>query len=408
MTTTEAPLVHQSQSPESPAALSGFCWPSAPDSEIDELAVKSILARRDRMARAFAETCLHAGLHNFIRGLCSAPATDALRVFDDAWSAAVFRWRPQHVIDDAPFEPDLTDRIRWALACEAEQAGARVGVVVPPPLARELGYLYFPQRHVLLKVGEGPVAIAREERCIRVTNADGCCFSLPHGAGSIPPGVHATGALWALEKVGECPLLNGIPLFAKFAPGVPASQEDAQKSRAVIAEALRLLEAVWPAAKAFAERWLRGILVLQYPGYSRSHTSVHAPQVLMCSTESASKVAEALCHELSHARMFLLLESDPILKNDFTRRHHSPWRRDARPLIGLVNGVHAFLNVCRYYQRLQKKDSARWGKEADFVLKAQKPKIAEAWSYIQKHAAWTETGEGVARDLDAAVKEVCK
>jgi HEXXH motif-containing protein len=408
MTSTEAPLVRLSRSPESPAALSGLCWPSAPDSEIDELSVKSILVRRDRMARALAGTRLHAGLDNFIQGLCSAPAMDALRVFDNAWSAAVFRWRPQHVVDDIPFEPDLADCIRWALACEAEQSGARVGVVVPPPLARELEYLYFPERRVLLNVGEGPVAIAHEEGRIRITNADGHCFTLPHDAGSIPPGVHAGGALRALEVAGEWPLLNGIPLFAKFAPGALAPPEEAQKSRAVIAEALQLLEAVWPAAKAFAERWLRGVLVLQYPGHSRSHTSVHAPQVLMCTTESASKVAEALCHELSHARMSQLLENDPILKNDFTRKHHSVWRRDARPLIGLVNGVHAFLNVCHYYERLQKKDSARWGKEGDFVLKTQKPKIAEMWSYIQQHAVWTETGERVARDLDAAVREVCR
>jgi HEXXH motif-containing protein len=403
-----SPLIHLRESDESPVAFSGLCWPEKPDSEIDELAVKSILARRDRMAEAFAGIRFHQGLDNFIRGLCSLPAMDALRLFDNAWSAAVFRWPPRHVIDDAPFEPDFTDRIRWALACAAEQPGASAAIVVPPPLDQKLAYLYFPNRHVLLNVGEGPVAIAREERLIRLTNADGRCFTLPQGSGSIPAGKYAASALWALEHAAGWPLLNGIPLFMKFSPGPPVPPEEARKTRVVITEALELLQAVWPAAKAFAERWVRGVLVLPYSGCSRSHTSVHAPQVLMCSTESASKVAEALCHELSHARMFLVLERDPILKNDFNRTHHSAWRRDARPLLGLLNGVHAFLNVCRYYQRLQKKDPARWGKECDFVLKTQIPKISVTWSYIQQHAVWTGTGERVASDLDAAVREICR
>jgi HEXXH motif-containing protein len=408
MTSTEAPLVHLSLSPEKTSALTGLCWPGAPDSEVDELQVKSILGRRDRMAEAFAETRLDAGLADFVRGLSNAHAMSALRVFDGAWAAAMFRQRPRHIIDDAPFEPDLADRVRWALACAAEQDGAPGGVIVPPPLGAALQYLYFPDSHVLLYVGDGPVAILRQEQRIRVTNGDGRCFTLPRGPGAIPTGVHARGPLLALDHAGPWPLLNGIPFFGEFVPGTPASPEEARKGRSVITEGLQLLDAVWPALKAFAERWLRGVLVLKYPGYSRSHTSVHAPQVLMCSTESAVKVGEAICHELSHARMFILLENDTILNDDYAPIHRSVWRRDGRPLIGVVNGVHAFLNVCRYYERLKKVDATRWGKEADTVLKVQRPKIAEAWSYIQQHAVWTESGARVAHSLDTAVQELCE
>jgi len=127
----------------------------------------------------------------------------------------------------------------------------------------------------------------------------------------------------------------------------------------------------------------------------------------MCSAESIGKVAEALCHELSHARMFLFLENDPLLADDFVARHRSPWRRDTRPLIGLVNGVHAFLNVCRLYARLRERDEARWAHEANTIIGAQQPKIREAWAYVQAHATWTAGGERVAHELGEAVAALC-
>ena len=113
----------------------------------------------------------------------------------------------------------------------------------------------------------------------------------------------------------------------------------------------------------------------------------------MLTAESPVKVAEALCHELSHTRMSLVLELGPVLADDAQARHRSPWRRDPRPLIGLVNGVHAFLNVSRFYQKLASVD-ARHKKEADRVSTVQREKINAAWHEVREHAALDRPGRG--------------
>jgi HEXXH motif-containing protein len=196
-----------------------------------------------------------------------------------------------------------------------------------------------------------------------------------------------------------------LPDFTRFSPP-QATHQSLNRDLAALADGFQLLATVWPAASAFAERWMRAIVVLAYEGCSRSHTSVHAPQTLMCSAESPVKVAEAICHEFSHARMYLYMERNAIIHNDWSKIHHSPWRRDPRPLIGLINGVHAFLNVCEFYGRLASFD-AKWAQEADRVNAAQRTKIETAWHYARQKAEWTPAGERAAMDFDRAVQTLC-
>jgi len=68
----------------------------------------------------------------------------------------------------------------------------------------------------------------------------------------------------------------------------------------------------------------------------------------------------------------------------------SPWRPDLRPLRGLVDGVHAFLNVCRYHQRLRERfPDAR---ASAVIYERQKRNVIQANTLLRTHGIPTELG----------------
>jgi HEXXH motif-containing protein len=68
----------------------------------------------------------------------------------------------------------------------------------------------------------------------------------------------------------------------------------------------------------------------------------------------------------------------------------SPWRPDLRPLKGLIDGVHAFLNVCRYHRKLGEWCHGAWIPGA--IYERQKQNVIQANALLQQHAAPTRIG----------------
>lgn len=60
-------------------------------------------------------------------------------------------------------------------------------------------------------------------------------------------------------------------------------------------------------------------------------------------------MTEALVHEVSHNKLAVLFELDPVLGNPATQTYASPVRPDPRPLRGVLLAVHAFLPVAALY-----------------------------------------------------------
>ena len=150
--------------------------------------------------------------------------------------------------------------------------------------------------------------------------------------------------------------------------------------------------------RALVNRWVRGFVVIGYDGCSRSHTSIYAPHVVMTSCESSLAVAEALCHETSHGRLFALAAHHELLIDEHLSLYTSPWRPDRRPLISFLNGVHAFTAVCEFYRRLAESDS-RYGPVAEHAIARQAPRVVQAWDFLQARARWTAMGQRVAVTL---------
>ena len=66
-------------------------------------------------------------------------------------------------------------------------------------------------------------------------------------------------------------------------------------------------------------------------------------------------LAEQLVHEISHTRLFLVQMIDDLLVEDFPNqswtdaRFYSPWRREPRPLNGILHGVFVFDAIAQFW-----------------------------------------------------------
>lgn len=386
--------------PERHWRLGGFCFPGDPGSEIDQMAARSLLARSGRLEVALAPLRheLHPALRQHLDALKRQPAADRIRSFDDAAAAVCFGWKPDRIIDDRPFEPALADQLAWLLV---SWAGVGRDGFTHSPAGFDLGRLWWRQPGVVLGGISGPVALFRAPERVRVVAATGPTITLPRLAALRSRS--GAGIVDVLGNAAGFPVLNPVPAVQALS-GELADPAEVEAAIPRVEAGLALLRSVWPAAAAFAQRWLRGLVILSDRGMARSHTSVHTPQALWLTAGSPPLVAEAFCHELAHARMNLVLEHDPVLDVDGVARYRSPWRRDLRPLHGLLAGVHAFVNVCEFYRRFADGDE-RHQPRAQAVIDRQRLNCETAWDIVRREARWTALGEGLAADLDKAVRQ---
>jgi HEXXH motif-containing protein len=121
------------------------------------------------------------------------------------------------------------------------------------------------------------------------------------------------------------------------------------------------------------EAW--ALLVRRHPGYaaelahvgpvivpvSRSRGLVASSSsssfgaIVIATPESAATLAETLVHELQHSKLNAVLDL-VRLEEGVPRLCYAPWRRDPRPLPGLLHGIYAFMSVAEYW---------RWQRHAD-------------------------------------------
>lgn len=91
---------------------------------------------------------------------------------------------------------------------------------------------------------------------------------------------------------------------------------------------------------------------------SSSAASFGAIRAAMPDTPAA--MAETLLHELQHSKLNALLDLVPLQRPTTDRLCYAPWRRDPRPLSGLLHGIYAFVGVTEYWYR-------RWRSRQDRV-----------------------------------------
>lgn len=275
---------------------------------------------------------------------------------------------------------------------------------VLPEEAFPPGGLYLPHLHARLEPGQGPVAVEVSSVRARLTWTDGVAATLPVG------GVAAAGRigdkLQTFSRVGEWRVLNGLPeldhpLLRASPPVAPAATG---QDLAVLEAGVQLLGEVWPEALAAGQRFFTAVC-FQPPleDHTTSFTLAMLQGCFMASMRDPVQAADAICHEGSHTRLAIALGRDPLLRDDGAEVHPSPWRTDPRPLKGLLNGVHAFVNVCHFYRRLSERQPERAG-GAESIYEEQRARVLEAWAYLEPRATPTRAGETFMAELAIAVE----
>lgn len=374
-----------------PSDCDGACLPGPGGRGIDRVHERTIAALREPALEllAHAHGLADGWTQRFIAGLhdtlAEVPVYDWLSAFRP--SVAFFNLHPV-VVGRDPLAAALT-LARFVVGAPGLTSG---GFVVPEAAVSPAG-LYFPHLSVVVAPGFGPLACQLGSDVVRLTWTDGASADLPVGRFDLPR-PDADGRLLPLPAVAGWPLLNAVPeahdadLAVQLSPASSISADEL----ALVEQAHDLLQAVWPEAAAATRRFLHSLVVQPAaPDHTTSITLDFLQGTLIASLRDPVQVADAMVHEGSHARLALLLRSDPLVLDDGVARHPSPWRSDPRPLKGVINGVHAFLNVALFYRRLAERRPEMTDLATD-LYEAQRDKVREAWARCAAVAQPTPLG----------------
>lgn len=224
-------------------------------------------------------------------------------------------------------------------------------------------------RHVMLPAGtaDGPVRISQAGGEIRVETSGGT-FNVP--AEELLGRAPVSGG----AAIAERPVIPGtrievdatdpyvLDLFASInsrppVPGYPPNDLAGMsfvtaETLACLATAHDLIGAAWPAVGAEMAYYTRLLVPFTSRARSTFAESAFLGAVFMgeCrhSFTDDMYTAEHLLHEESHMRLTSIMEQDTVFKADPSTLVASPWRRDPRPVIGIVQGAFAFARVARF------------------------------------------------------------
>lgn len=313
---------------------------------------------------------------------------------------------PLDVSLDADYEDPRPQTAR-AVACVRYFVGLPGGAPVKAlPLPAGDGVrgetFYLPHLRLVLRSDAGAVAVLETDANTQLTWTDGFTLTVPRSR-LVDLGRCDNPRFWAVPEVEGFPVLNYAPEVA----GAVADLQlcDARELPAAMAktsDGLRLLRQVWPSAYAAARRQLKGLVLLEERGYTRSHSPLGLLGVVVMTAVDEIRVGDLFVHEASHIRLNLMRQFDPLWKDrEPEKLHESPWRQDPRPLSGIVLGVHAFLNVAQYYRRV-----AEWrggDEHAEMLFERQREKVRSAWERAKAFAEPTPLGEKFFTELDREV-----
>jgi HEXXH motif-containing protein len=143
-------------------------------------------------------------------------------------------------------------------------------------------------------------------------------------------------------------------------PGYPAPdlaplQGMTAAQRSDVGRAFSFIERVWPELAAE----IKAYVVLFVPYRSRYHSSFTEACMMgavflseaMWPFSSIPYTAEHFLHEEAHLRLTLIRETDPLVTSAEEVLYASPWRRDPRPLSGLLQAAFAFARVAAFYRK---------------------------------------------------------
>lgn len=149
------------------------------------------------------------------------------------------------------------------------------------------------------------------------------------------------------------------------------------------------------------------VVPLRFPGSAEAlsgsrHEAVGA--VAMTPPPDALTLVLALVHELGHTKLCALLDLVPLLGRT-GGLFHAPWRRDPRPLRGLLQGAYAYLGLTAFWEAHRRHPSLTPAERdvAHFEFALVRDQVRHAVDELRSSGSLTPAGarfaEGMARTL---------
>jgi HEXXH motif-containing protein len=110
-------------------------------------------------------------------------------------------------------------------------------------------------------------------------------------------------------------------------------------------------------------------------------------------------LAVTLVHEFQHSKLDALMDLVPLYEQSDKGLYYSPWRRDPRPIGGLLHGAYAFTGVADMWRRLRKSSDLSSIAERQFALAREQ--VAQSLGTLDASYALTPPG----RRLVGALRE---
>ncbi|WP_157839904.1 aKG-HExxH-type peptide beta-hydroxylase [Streptomyces megasporus] len=168
--------------------------------------------------------------------------------------------------------------------------------------------------------------------------------------------------------------------------------------------ALTLLTSADPPRAAEVAAQVRSLVPLPpAAGEASSATLRAAPwAVFTFLPETASRMAEVLVHELQHSKLAVLGEAVALHRSGGGAVHRVPWRRDPRPLGGVLQGAFAHLALADLWHRLAERPGATptARKAARVRGEDYRAQVAEALPILRESDRLTPAGREFAAGLE--------
>jgi HEXXH motif-containing protein len=150
--------------------------------------------------------------------------------------------------------------------------------------------------------------------------------------------------------------LDDIDPFRDLADPVPPlrlSGADLDRWRGLMDEAWQILNSCVPEAAAAMRVGLKSLAPLEdsAAGMTRSASTGDGFGAILTSRPPTGVwLAEALVHEFQHTKLGGLLHLRDLVVENGSALYYAPWRDDARPVAGLLQGVYAFLGIASFWR----------------------------------------------------------
>jgi HEXXH motif-containing protein len=143
-------------------------------------------------------------------------------------------------------------------------------------------------------------------------------------------------------------------------------------------------------------------LVRGEDGVALSATSGDAVgAVALTPPDDPASLAVTLVHEFQHSKLSTLLDLVPLYDPSSTATFYAPWRRDPRPIGGLLQGAYAFLGVCEMWRRLRECPAEREVAQGEFA--AVREQVAQVLTTLAASGLLTPLGERFVAGMRAAL-----